>query len=208
MGYESIYLTRHFLRHSEHSSTGETAPIAEVIPLDLPFVDESISLGVVFSPSTRMVLGFHVGPGPVAAVLGQAVLNAIGSKSYVPLIYPEVVSSWPCEGKIDRLILDHHVDAALLALLNGLRIECQHARRSALKRDMTEGFFLNVRRALASLGTKSGRIVSSSRPERITLHEIRLRLHWWVLDVYHHTLHPRIGMTPLQRWELEQLCRP
>jgi hypothetical protein len=131
-----------------------------------------------------------------------------GNRGFVPALYSEGVCSCQGDDAIERLILDHQIDAPLQALLDGLKIEVQKARtcEAAFKGPM-ECFFQTLRKALGVFEINLDPDGRRAHPAPIMLNDYRLLAYRWILNVYHHTPHYKTGVPPLQKWQAERMNR-
>lgn len=70
-----------------------------------------------------------------------------------------------------------------------------------------ESFFQALRKALGAFEVNLDPDGRRKHPAPITLNDHRLLAHRWILSVYHHTSHPKTGVSPLQKWRVESVNR-
>lgn len=178
----------------------------------------------IIDVATRSILGFEIGFMPPSSdSVGRCLKHAILPKdlSWVghhPDGTPIIKNRYPMYGTLSQLKCDQ-----------GAGFISQHTRDNAYRcgtaltvlppatpamKGHIERFFGTLKRgafgksigllpkALVDGLSKSGK---SGRKDPIvmTLHELRLLLTFWIVEVYHQTPHSGIGMTPHEAWELK-----
>ncbi|MDX8529775.1 Mu transposase C-terminal domain-containing protein [Mesorhizobium sp. VK25A] len=171
--------------------------------------------------ATRAILGWDVHFMPqnsdgVGRVLKHAIMpKDLSWMGAHPDGIPVVAGRYPMFGKLNELRCDqggdfiskHTRDAAFRC---GTSLTVLPPKSPELK-PFIERFFGTVKRgefaaALGILPKKLREALAKSRKGRkdpvvVTLRELKLLLGFWIVEVYHHTVHRGHGMTPYEAWE-------
>ncbi|MGE8453654.1 MAG: Mu transposase C-terminal domain-containing protein, partial [Pseudomonadales bacterium] len=189
-------------------------------PLDILAVDEKgivrgrPMLTLVLDRYSRCVLGFHISlDGHGVHSVFAAFRHALLPKTYLQEgKFAELDLTWPCFGWFERVVMDNgvefHADAATDALLN-LGITGEFARsRQPNDKPHVERLLKTINYScvhhlpgttFAKHGERQG--VNSEAEAALTLEELDLALHVWLLQKYHRRPHRGLGnKTPLDLW--------
>ncbi|EKZ97877.1 integrase catalytic subunit [Cupriavidus sp. HMR-1] len=189
-------------------------------PLDVLVVDEATSLilgrpwvTVMIDRYSRMVVGYHLSfrKPSVPSVL-RCLRHAMLPKTYIREIHPEVKGDWPCFGLIESIVCDNglefHAKALEAACADiGTHLLYCPPRLPHLK-GVIERFLKTLNYNFLHLvpgttySTYAKRLDYDSVAKAVlTLAELQLALHKWIVDVYGATFHRGVNAAPLQRWK-------
>lgn len=188
-------------------------------PLDVLVIDEATSLvlgrpwvTVMIDRYSRMVVGYHLSfrKPSVQSVL-RCLRHAMLPKTYMREMYSEVKGIWPCFGLIELIVCDNGLEfhakdlEAACADLGTHLLYCQP--RTPHLKGVIERFLKTLNYSFLHLvpgttySTYAKRLDYDSVAKAVlTLGELQLALHKWIVDVYGATFHRGINAAPLQRW--------
>lgn len=188
-------------------------------PLDVLVIDESTSLvlgrpwiTVMIDRYSLMVVGFHVSfrKPSVQSVL-RCLRHAMLPKTYMSHKYPGLKGEWPCFGLIELMVCDnglefHAKDLEAACSDVGTHLLFCQPRTPHLK-GVIERFLKTLNYNLLHLvpGTTYANYVKrldydSASKAVLTMSELQLLLHKWIVEIYGATFHRGINAAPLQRW--------
>lgn len=188
-------------------------------PLDVLVIDEATSLvlgrpwiTVMIDRYSRMVVGLHVSfrKPSVQSVL-RCLRHAMLPKTYMREKYPEIKGMWPCFGLIELLVCDNGLEfhakdlEAACADIGTHLLYCQP--RTPHLKGVIERFLKTLNYNFLHLvpGTTYSNYAKrldydSVSKAVLTMGELQLLLHKWVVEVYGAAHHRGINAAPLQRW--------
>lgn len=188
-------------------------------PLDVLVIDEATSLvlgrpwvTVMIDRYSRMVIGYHLSfrKPSVHSVL-RCLHHAMLPKTYMREMYPEVKGAWPCFGLIELIACDNGLEFHAKALEAACADIGTHLvycpPRSPHLKGVIERFLKTLNYNFLHLvpgttySTYAKRLDYDSVAKAVlTLGELQLGLHKWIVDVYGATFHRGMSAAPLQRW--------
>lgn len=188
--------------------------------LDLMLLDDEllVVLGrpyitALIDSYSKCLVGFYIGyKEPSYDSIRKALLNAMLNKEYVKKKYPVVSGDWPCEGKIETLVVDNGAEF----WSESLELACQSVvsdiqynpvGRPWLK-PLVERFFgqINQNFLISMPGKTFSGIdqLEDYKPEKdavIRFSTFMELFHKWVVDVYHQDSNSRKDSVPIISWE-------
>ncbi|MEM5431835.1 transposase family protein [Cupriavidus oxalaticus] len=189
-------------------------------PLDVLVIDEATRLvlgrpwiTVMIDHYSRMVVGFYVSfrKPSVESVL-RCLRHAMLPKTYMRAKYPEIKADWPCFGLIELIVCDNGLEfhandlEAACADIGTHLLYCQP--RTPHLKGVIERFLKTLNYNFLHLvpGTTYSKYekrlgYDSVAKAVLTLSELQLVLHKWIVEVYGATYHRGIDGAPLQRWQ-------
>jgi putative transposase len=190
-------------------------------PLDLLIVCEKtlLPLGrpwltMAIDKFSRMPVGFYLSfRTPSAYAVLQCIKQAIQPKDSLLTPYPDITLPWPARGIPEVIVCDNGMDLHANAFISvcqelGIQVQFCPAKKPEYK-GAIERFFRTINHGLIH---KIPGTVFSSPKERgdyqsekkacITLDVLLHLITKWIAEIYSHTHHRGIGMTPFQKWEI------
>lgn len=186
-------------------------------PLDIIVIDEDTGqvigrpwLTLAIDVYSRCVWGYYLGfQHPNADTVGLAILNgAFKKKQLVDLFH---LSDWPVFGRPYQIHTDNGMDFRSTALEKGCSTNNIDMMRRPVKTPeygaYIERLFGTINKFVHTLpGTTFSSIqqrgdYDSAKHACLSIKELERCLLEYIVDQYHHTLHSKLGMTPLQKWE-------
>ncbi|QTP54634.1 transposase [Billgrantia sulfidoxydans] len=188
--------------------------------LDLMLLDDEllVVLGrpyitALIDSYSKCLVGFYIGyKEPGYDSVRKALINAMLSKGYVKKTYPMVNCDWPCEGKIEALVVDNGAEF----WSKSLELACQSVvsdiqynpvGRPWLK-PLVERFFgqINQNFLISMPGKTFSGIdqLEDYNPEKDAVMRFSTFMelfHKWVVDVYHQDSNSRKDSVPIISWE-------
>ncbi len=188
--------------------------------LDLMLLDDEllVVLGrpyitALIDSYSKCLVGFYIGyKEPSYESVRKALLNAMLSKEYVKKRYPAVSCDWPCEGKIETLVVDNGAEFWSKSLEHACKsvvsdIQYNPVGRPWLK-PLVERFFGQVNQKLLNAipgktfsGPEELNDYNSDKDAVMRFSTFMEVFHKWVIDVYHQDLNSRKDHVPIISWE-------
>ncbi|SDL63418.1 putative transposase [Modicisalibacter muralis] len=188
--------------------------------LDLLLLDDNllVLLGrpyitALIDSFSKCLVGFYIGyKEPCYESVRKALLHAMLNKDYVRQKYPNVSCEWPCEGKVETLVVDNGAEFWSKNLEQACRsivsdIQYNPVARPWLK-PLIERFFGQLnQKFLASIPGKtfSGTAeLEDYDPEKDAVMRFSTFMelfHKWVVDVYHQGPNSRGDHVPILMWK-------
>lgn len=173
------------------------------LPLGRPW------LTLILDEHTRYILGFYLSfEEPSSVSMTRALRHALTPKE----ISEDVKTSWDAWGVMETLVVDNGMEFHGHALENGagrFGITIQFCpRRKPWYKGKIERFFGTLNTTL--LVDMKGKTFSSlvlkgdydpAKHAVMTLQTLRRVINIWIADIYHHTPHSVLKMTPQQAWD-------
>ncbi|MBE0507494.1 MAG: transposase [Marinospirillum sp.] len=190
-------------------------------PLDLILLDDTLEqplgrpyLTMLVDSYSRCIVGLHLGyrePGYDA--VRKAMLNACLSKKHIKQKYPAIKKDWPCEGKIENLVVDNGAEfwsesLELFCQALGTNVEYNPVAKP-WKKPLVERVFSTYKSGL--IDQIPGKTFSNVQqlkdynPKKDAILPFSLfveLLYVWVVDIYNYTPSSRETNIPILAWEL------
>lgn len=188
--------------------------------LDLMLLDDNLQvllgrpyITALIDSFSKCIVGFYIGyKEPGYESVRKALLHAMLNKKYVREKYPSVSCEWPCEGKIETLVVDNgaefwseNLGSSCRSLISN--IQYNRVAHPWLK-PLVERFFgqLNQKLLVSIPGkTFSGAAeLEGYNPETDAVMRFSTFMdvfHKWVVDVYHQGPSSRGDNVPIIKWK-------
>lgn len=220
--YGKRYADRKFKPVGAHIQATRVLERVEIdhTALDLMLLDDKllVVLGrpyitVLIDSYSKCLVGFYIGyKEPGYDSVRKALLNAMLNKEYVKKKYPAVSCDWPCEGKIETLVVDNGAEFWSKSLEYACKsvvsdIQYNPVGRPWLK-PLVERFFGQINQKLLSAmpgKTFSGpEELNGYNPQEVAVMRFSTFMevfHKWVIDIYHQDLNSRKDHVPIVSWK-------
>ena len=174
----------------------------DFVPLGRPYVTTCIDA------HTRCILGIWIGFEPPSYLTASRCLkHAILPKVDLQEIYPEIKNTWNAHGIPVMLVLDNGQEFHSSSLENAclsLNIQIEYSpRKTPWHKGKIERFQGTMNRAIAhgTPGTTFSNIFQKGdydpvKHAIVTLSNLRMIVHKWIVDVYHQKPHRGLGNVP------------
>jgi putative transposase len=190
-------------------------------PLDLILLDDEllIPLGrpyltALIDSFSGCVVGIYIGyKEPSYDSVRRALLNAMLSKDYIKDLYPSIKKEWPCEGKIETLVVDNGAElwsTSLEYACKSIVIDIQYnpVAKPWLK-PMVERFFGSLsQKLIVSMPGKTfsgiGKL-DGYDPQKDAVMRFSVFMevfHKWIVDVYNFEPDSRETNIPVLSWKI------
>ena len=187
--------------------------------LDILVVDESTMqivgrpwMTAIIDRYSRCIVGFSLSFAPPSwASVMDALRVAVMRKDWIIAGLGGITRTWDCFGVPRRLITDHGRDFKSISMEEAkvaLDFELKHAPpRKPWFKGKIERWFRTLEDQI--IHTIPGTVLSKWEDRKfydseefavLTIHEVNWIVAKWVIDVYHHTQHSKIGRSPAQAW--------
>lgn len=190
-------------------------------PLDLILIDDEllIPLGrpyltVLIDCFSGCVVGFYIGyKEPGYDSIRKALLNAMLSKDYIKDLYPSVKKEWPCEGKIETLVVDNGAEFWGTSLEYACKsivsdIQYNPVAKPWLK-PMVERFFGSLsQKLIVSMPGKTFSGIDKldgydPQKDAVMRFSVFMEVfHKWIIDVYNFEPNSRETNIPVLSWQI------
>jgi putative transposase len=162
---------------------------------------------------SRCIVGFSLSFAPPSwASVMDALRVAVMKKDWIIAGLGGIVRTWDCFGVPGRLITDHGRDFKSNSMEQAkvaLDFELKHAPpRKPWFKGKIERWFRTLEEQI--IHTIPGTVLSKWEDRKfynseqfavLTIHELNWIVAKWVIDVYHHTQHSKLGRTPARAWQ-------
>jgi putative transposase len=187
--------------------------------LDILVIDENTMqiagrpwMTAIIDRYSRCIVGFSLSFAPPSwASVMDALRVAVMKKDWIIAGLGGIVRTWDCFGVPRRLITDHGRDFKSNSMEQAkvaLDFELKHAPpRKPWFKGKIERWFRTLAEQI--IHTIPGTVLSKWEDRKfynseefavLTIHEVNWIVAKWVIDVYHHTQHSKLGRTPAQAW--------
>ena len=178
------------------------------IPIGRPFIT------VLVDTFSKCIVGFYLSfRGPSYNSVRCAILNACLDKKDVLKKYPDVEKDWPCQGRIEKLVVDNGAefwskDLEVFSASIGMSIEYNPVGKP-WKKPLVERIFNTYNTQF--VGQIPGKTFSSAKdlegyePEKDALlpfSSFLYLLHIWVVDIYNQQPNGRKTNIPSLSWQI------
>lgn len=187
--------------------------------LDLMLLDDKLMvvlgrpyITALIDSYSKCLVGFYIGyKEPSYDSVRKALINAMLNKEYVKKKYPSVSCDWPCEGKIETLVVDNGAEFWSNSLEHACKsvvsdIQYNPVGRPWLK-PLVERFFGQVNQKLLNAmpgktfsGPEELKDYNSEKDAVMRFSTFMEIFHKWVIDVYHQDLNSRKDHVPIVAW--------
>ncbi|GKQ53557.1 Mu transposase C-terminal domain-containing protein [Bradyrhizobium sp. Ce-3] len=187
--------------------------------LDILVIDESTMqivgrpwMTAIIDRYSRCIVGFSLSFAPPSwASIMDALRVAVMKKDWIIAGLGGITRTWDCFGVPRRLITDHGRDFKSISMEEAkvaLDFELKHAPpRKPWFKGKIERWFRTLEEQI--IHTIPGTVLSKWEDRKfydseefavLTIHEVNWIVAKWVIDVYHHTQHSKLGRSPAQAW--------
>lgn len=190
-------------------------------PLDLILLDDTllIPLGrpyltALIDSFSGCVVGFYIGyKEPGYDSVRKALLNAMLSKDYIKDLYPSIKKEWPCEGKIETLVVDNGAEFWSTSLEYACKsivsdIQYNPVAKPWLK-PMVERFFGSLsQKLIVSMPGKTFSGIDKldgydPQKDAVMRFSVFMEVfHKWIIDVYNFEPNSRETNIPILSWQI------
>ncbi|NYT75129.1 transposase [Halomonas sp. QX-2] len=189
-------------------------------PLDLILLDDNLEiplgrpyLTVLLDCYSRCIVGFHLGyREPSYDAVRKAILNTCLSKENVKNKFPSIKKDWPCEGKIETLVVDNGAEfwsssLEVFCQAMGTNIEFNPVAKP-WKKPLVERIFKTYKSKL--IDQIPGKTFSNVQqlkdynPQKdavLPFSEFVHFLYKWVVDIYNYDSYGWESRIPMLAWE-------
>ncbi len=221
--YGQRYADREYRNVGAHSRPTRVLERVEIdhTPLDLILLDDKtgIPLGrpyltALLDSFSGCVVGFYLGyKEPSYESVRKALLNALLNKAHIRELYPALKNDWPCEGKIETLVVDNGAEFWSKSLEYACQkvvtdVQYNPVGRPWLK-PMVERFFgvVNKKLLVGIPGKTFSNIgeLDGYNPQKDAVMRFSVFMdvfHRWVIDVYHQSANSRETNVPAVTWNM------
>lgn len=217
------YADKNFRKIGKFRKTNRVMERVEIdhTPLDLILLDDTLEqplgrpyLTMLVDSYSRCIVGLHLGyREPSYDAVRKAILNACLSKNHIKLKYPAIKRDWPCEGKIENLVVDNGAEfwsesLELFCQALGTNVEYNPVAKP-WKKPLVERVFSTYKSGL--IDQIPGKTFSNVQqlkdynPKKDAILPFSLfveLLYVWVVDIYNYTPSSRETNIPILAWEL------
>lgn len=190
-------------------------------PLDLILLDDTLLipigrpyLTILIDCHSRCIIGFYLSfQEPSYNSVRSAIMNACLSKEDVTKKYPMIKKDWPCQGKIETLVVDNGAEfwsknLEFFCASVGINIEFNPVGKP-WKKPLVERLFsiYNSRFVKEIPGTtfSNAQQLAGYKPEKDAIlpfsYFIEL-MHIWIIDIYNQSPDSRMTRIPALSWEI------
>jgi len=190
-------------------------------PLDLILLDDKLLIPIgrpyltaLIDSFSGCVVGFYIGyKEPGYDSVRKALLNAMLSKDHIKDLYPSIKKEWPCEGKIETLVVDNGAEfwsASLEYACKSIVIDIQYnpVAKPWLK-PMVERFFGSLsQKLIVSMPGKTFSGIDKldgydPQKDAVMRFSVFMEVfHKWIIDVYNFEPNSSETNIPVLSWQI------
>lgn len=220
--YGKQYADRKYKTIGAHARPTKVLERVEIdhTALDLMLLDDNIQvllgrpyITALIDSFSKCLVGFYIGyKEPGYESVRKALLHAMLNKEHVKEKYPAVSCEWPCEGKIETLVVDNgaefwseNLESACRSFVSN--IQYNRVAHPWLK-PLIERFFGQInQKLLVSIPGKTFSGIpelEGYNPEKDAVMRFSTFMdifHKWVVDVYHQGPNSRGDHVPIIKWK-------